>query len=113
MFTIVERVRSIRPVHLRYPIFALEEVWQCQRAKVQAIGCLWMPPNENRPFGVQDRYMLGFDRQCTLRATQAAWPEINPASRRLRRRRRQVGERDLRGTSRVDGDQQVILGIGR
>src|SRR5215471_6880914 len=68
MFTIVERVRSIRPVHLRHPIFALEEVWQCQRAKVQAIGCLWMPPNEDRPFGVQDRYMLGFDRQCTLRA---------------------------------------------
>ena len=104
MAAVVKRVGTIWPVHFGHTVFAFEEVWQRQRTKIQAIGCLWMAPNQNRPFAVENRYMLGFDRQRTLRATQASWSEIDPASRWLRGRRRQVGNCDLRGTSGVDGD---------
>src|SRR5580704_4291089 len=88
MFPVMEWVRAIWPVHLRHAIFAFEEIWQCQRTKVQAISCLWMSPYQNHPFGVQYRNMLGLDRQGTLCATKASWSEINPAPCRLRRRRR-------------------------
>src|ERR1700728_2667596 len=113
VFTVVERVWAIRPVHFRHAIFAFEEVWERQRTEVQPIACFWMPPNQDRPFGIQNRYMFSFDRQGALCATQAAWSEINSAAGRLSRSRRQIGDGDLRGASGVDGDQQIIFGISR
>src|SRR5271155_4720363 len=113
MLTIMERVRTIRPVHFGHAISAFEKVWERQRAEVQAIGCFWMPPNQDRPPGIQNCYMFGFDRQGTLCATEAAWSEVNSAASRLSRRRRQIGDGDLRGAACVDGDQQIIFGISR
>src|ERR1700751_4667481 len=52
MLPISERVRSIWPVHFRHAIFAFEEVRQCQRTEVQAVGRPWVPPSYDRPFGV-------------------------------------------------------------
>ena len=78
MFTVVERVGAIWPVHFRHAVFAFEEVWQRQSTNIQTIGGLWMPPNYNGPFGVQNRYVLGFDRQGMLCAARPPGPKSIP-----------------------------------
>lgn len=69
MVAVIERVGTIRPVHFGHAVFAFEEVWQRHRTEIQAISCLWMPPNENGPLGIQNRYMLGLDWYGFLRAS--------------------------------------------
>jgi len=83
MLSIVERVRTIRPIHFRHAISSLEEIWNHKRADVQAIRCLRMSPNHNRPFLVEDRGMLGPNRKIALRAAQTTRPEINRTTGRL------------------------------
>src|SRR5579862_5686538 len=104
MFTVMERVWTIWPVHFGHAILAFEEVWERQRTQIQAIGCSWMPPNQYRPLGIKNRYMFSFNGQGALCATEAAWSEINSSTSRLSRCRRQIGDGDLRGAACVDGD---------
>src|SRR6516165_8169404 len=82
---VLEWVGTIRPVHLRHAEAAVEEVGRHQRAKIQSIGRLRMPPNGDPPPRIEHRHVLGSNGKLSLCLPQAAWPEVDWSAGRLRR----------------------------